>query len=74
LLVRIHQLPLDASGSDFEMLIRQIQADLGIPKGTIMLALRLITTGTKIGATLHETLHVLGKDTVLARLRMALNL
>lgn len=54
-----------------EALLRQIAEAQGVKPSDLIHPVRIATTGTTAGASLFHTLEVLGKDTVLRRLRTA---
>ena len=62
----------DYSEASLEEAFRKIIEDLGVKFGKIAQPIRVALTGTTISPGLFEIIHVLGKETVLKRLRMGL--
>ena len=58
----------DFSPAAIEAAIRATEAQRGIPQGKLNQPVRVAATGTTIGAGLHETMALLGRERVMARL------
>ena len=61
----------DFSEETIEHIIRETEAAAGIPKGKLNQSIRVAVTGRSAGAGLYETMELLGKQRVLARLDTA---
>ena len=61
----------DFSKSDLEVNLRSLAADLAIKPGALFSAIRIAITGKKAAPGIFETLHVLGKEVSLRRIKLA---
>ena len=52
--------------------MRALAKQLGLKVGQLFMAVRVAVTGSPVSPPLIETMHVLGRETVLARLDTAL--
>jgi glutamyl-tRNA synthetase len=62
----------DFEEASLEMALRALADDLGLKAGQLFGVIRVAVTGRKVSPPLFGTLHVLGRERTLARLRQAL--
>ncbi len=73
LLSRLETVP-EFSEQSLEGTVKELAAELGISPGRIIHAVRLAVSGISIGPGLYELMTVLGRETVLRRLRSAIRI
>ncbi len=61
----------DFSHQNIEILFKKIAEDNGVAPGSVMQLFRVLITGMAAGPALFETLELLGKDEVVARISTA---
>ena len=62
----------DFSVGTIEKMIRSVETENGIPECKLNQPVRVAVTGTSVGASVYDTMALLGKDRVLARLKFAI--
>lgn len=62
---------IDFAGEPIEQAIHEIERQTGIPEGKLNFPIRVAVTGLSRGAGIYETMALLGKERVLARLDYA---
>jgi glutamyl-tRNA synthetase len=68
----LESLPEPWTHEEWEGGMRQLAADMGLTAGDVFMVLRVAVTGSNVSPPLFESMEVLGKDEVLARVDTAL--